>query len=170
MPAGARLAGTILLGGLGVAIIAATALLPAYASLQTQQYHRDREAAQAQFLAAQVRANRNVLAAAETDPVFVERLALSQGELVATDKAPFGPAGAATIPDVVIPPAPPAPKPPPQWLLAMVQRIDTPAMTRGLYATGAAVLLTAMLLFGRAVPAPCRRPPQRAGPGRAERA
>ena len=170
MPAGARLAGTILLGGLGVAIIAATALLPAYASLRTQQYHRDREAAQAKFLAAQVRANRNVLAAAETDPVFVERLALSQGELVATDKAPFGPVAAATIPDVLIPPAPPAPDPPPQWLLAMARRVDTPAMTRGLYATGAAALLTAMLLFGRPVPAPRRRLPPPAATRRAERA
>ena len=170
MPTGAGLIGSLLLGGLGVAIIAATALLPAYASLLTQQHHRDCEAARAEYLAAQVRANGNVLAAAESDPVFVKRLALSQGELVATDEVPFGPIATASIPDVVIPPAPLAPQPPPQWLLAMAGRIDKPGMTRGLYATGAAVLLAAMVLFGRRRSSDCQRLPQPAGTVRAERA
>ncbi len=153
MPAAARLIGTIILGGFGVALIAATALLPAYASLRTQQYRRDREAANVAYMQAHIRGNGNVLAAAASDPVFIERLALSIGELVPTDKVPFGPSGMATTPDVVIPAEPTPPQPPPQWLLATAERIDRPGISRGLYVMGAGVLLATMLLFGSAPPA-----------------
>ncbi len=147
MPAPARLIGTVILGALGVAIIAATALLPAYASLQMVEYRRDCEAARAEHLQAQVRVNRLVLAAAENDPTFIKRLALSQGELVPTDEVAFGPTSVTPAPDVVIPPVPPAPKPPEQWLINIADRIEGPRVSGGLYLLGAAVLLATMLMF-----------------------
>lgn len=147
MPAPVRLVGTIILGALGVAVIAAAALLPAYASLQMVEYRRDCEAARAEHLQAQVRVNRLMLAAAEDDPTFIKRLALSQGELVPTDEVAFGPTSVGGEPDVVIPPAPPAPKPPRRWLINIADRIEEPGVSHGLYLLGAAVLLATMLLF-----------------------
>jgi len=130
-----------------MAIIAATMLVPAYASLKTSQYERNREGAAVVYLQAQVDANERVLAAAEGDPVFIKRLAISQGVLVPTDEIPFGPARPSAAPDVVIPPAPQAPEPPPQWLIATANRIEQGGMNRVLYLLGGAVLLATMLLF-----------------------
>ena len=155
MPAPVRLVGTIILGALGVAVIAATALLPACASLQMVEYRRDCEAARAEHLQAQVRVNRLVLAAAENDPTFIKRLALSQGELVPTDEVAFGPTSVTAEPDVVVLPAPPAPRPPQQWLINIADRIEGPRVSYGLYVLGAAVLLATMLLF--APPGEARR-------------
>jgi hypothetical protein len=137
--------GMLILGGAGLAIIAATALLPAYASLRNAQHQRDCLAVETEYIRACNEACENRVRAAETDPLYRERIAIEQGGYVPTTGTPL----ASTVeshPDHVYVTRPPMPPAPSGRVFEIAQRLTKPGLRRGLYLMGACLILVGMLL------------------------
>jgi hypothetical protein len=155
-----RSLGLVIFGSVGVAVIAATALLPAYASYERARYERDCQRARTEYLQRCIRVNDRLQEAARTDPVFIERLLLAQGQMVSTNSVPFDDASTELLsPDILNIPPPVMPEKPDQALLVMAQRLSEPGKQRGAYLIGAVLILIAMLIS--APPRTDNEPPSR---------
>jgi hypothetical protein len=141
--------GMLVLAGTGIAVIAAAALLPAYASLKDDQYQRDCQAVETEHLRRLTEANANFVAGVENDPLLRERIAIEQGGHVPLNGTPIDSA-VASRPDHIYVTAPPMPTPATGRLLQIAQRISRPGTRRGLYLMGACLILVGVLLGGPA--------------------
>jgi len=132
-----------------MAVLAATALLPPYASLAAARYERDSQRAAVADLESLAAANEELIAALkEGDPVLTKRLAMSMlrmrpnGETVARL---CGSDGAAQ--DIVLISRHPRPDPPKSWLLQLAERFRNVNLRRGLLAVASGALAVALLVF-----------------------
>jgi predicted transposase YdaD len=142
-----RSLGLVLFGSLGIVVIAATALLPAYASYERARYELACEQARTEYLQRCIRVNERLQDAARNDPVFIERLLIAQGQMVRTDTVPFDDeTSELTSPDILDVPPPVMPEKPDQALLVTAQRLSQPRTQRGLYLLGACLVLVAMVI------------------------
>jgi hypothetical protein len=141
--------GFLLLASLAVGLLAVTVLVPAYARLAEVRCERDTLAAHNADMAARALANDRLITAAESDPVFITRLAISHGELIPTNERIIASAGgpASPPPDVIAIAPADRPVPPAPWLRGAAARLDRPRTQRGMLLLAAGVLLAAGLMF-----------------------
>ena len=130
-------------------MVAATVLAPAYASLLAVQHERESLAARNADMAAYLAAGQRMIEAAQQDTTFIQRLALSQGEFVPTNRCVLAGSGDGHLatPDVVAPTAAVRPAAPPRWLTTAAFRLSRPATRRGLLLLSAGLMLTAAAAF-----------------------
>jgi hypothetical protein len=144
--------GFLLLASLAVGLLAVTVLVPAYARLAQVRCERQALAACNADMASRVLGNERLIVAAESDPVFITRLAISHGELIPTNERVIAsPGRTASPPPDVIAIAPAArPAPPARWLTRAAARLSRPRTRRGMLLLAGGVLLAAGLMFSPA--------------------
>ena len=132
-----------------VALLAAVVLLPAYADLRDARHQRELSACRNADLQAQYDAGELVIEAAQTDPTFMKRLAISQGEFIPSGQQivhmPHD--SSAVRPDVITPPPAPRPASPPAWIRHASGRVSRPDTRRGLLLMAGGLLVVAGLVF-----------------------
>ncbi|KKN66466.1 hypothetical protein LCGC14_0471240 [marine sediment metagenome] len=144
--------GFCVIGALALAVVAATVLVPAYASLLAVRYERESLAARNADMAAHLVAGQRMVEAAQQDTTFIQRLALSQGEFVPANRRVLAGSGDGQLatPDVVAPTPTLRPAAPPRWLTTAAFRLSRPATRRGLLLLSAGLMLTAAVTFAPA--------------------
>ena len=132
-----------------VALLAGVVLLPAYADMRDARHQRELVACRNADLQAQYDAGEMVIDAAQNDPMFLKRLAISQGEFIlAGQQTIHMPADSSTVrPDVISPPPTPRPAAPPTWIRHAATRASRPETQRGLLMMAAGLLVIAGLVF-----------------------
>ena len=132
-----------------VALLAAVVLLPAYADLRDARHQRELLACRNADLQAQYDAGELVIEAAQTDPTFLTRLAISQGEFVPVGQQiiHMPQDSSAVRPDVISPPPTPRPAAPPTWIRHAAGRVSRPDTRRGLLLMAGGLLVVAGLVF-----------------------
>ena len=148
-----RSIGFTVFAGLGLAILAALALLPVYERVLYAQYDRDSERAKKADYQAKYSASVLVLDDVKSnDPSCVRKLAHSvQGEipygytLVESSGSP----SPTPPPDVIRITPHDKPNPPPHWLTELRSKLQNPAKKRGLLLLMTVSFFIAMLLFSK---------------------
>ena len=132
-----------------VALLAAVVLLPAYATMLDVRHERELRACRNQDMQSQYDAGERVIEAAETDPTFMERLAISQGEFVLANRSVIHlPQDSRSVrPDVVTVEPMERPAGPPAWVRNAAGRVSNPQTRRGLLMMAGGMLLVAGLVF-----------------------
>ena len=142
----------VFLATAAVALVAATLLLPAWAEHLVVRHEAETLAARNADLRARIAAGEHMATAAQTDSVFIERLALSQGEFEPIGQRAIGPDNGAPLPppDMVDYAVATRPDPPPAWVLRAGRKLQRPRTQRGFLVLAGGILLTAGLMFSPA--------------------
>ncbi|MDY6914306.1 MAG: hypothetical protein SVT52_07620 [Planctomycetota bacterium] len=144
-----RWAGFTLLTGLGLATLAAVALLPPYARLAGSEYELAKLRAALADAEALAAANQRLIDALPEDEVLTKRLMMRQGDKLPKDEVVvFDPAAPSPPSPGAVPPARRSrPDPPSAWLLAVADRLENTATRRGLFMLAVGAIAAAMILF-----------------------
>jgi hypothetical protein len=131
------------------ALLAAVVLLPAYSDLRNVRHQRELSACRNADLQARYDAGELVIEAAQNDPTFMKRLAISQGEFIPSGQQiiHMPQDSSAVRPDVIAPPPTPRPDAPPRWIRHAAGRVSRPDTRRGLLLMAAGLLVVAGLFF-----------------------
>ena len=144
-----RWAGFTLLTGLGLATLAAVALLPPYARLAGSEYELAKLRAALADAEALAATNQRLIDALPKDEVLTKRLIMRQsGKLPKDEVVVFDPAAPPPpSPGAVPPERQNQPDPPSAWLLAVAGRLENATTRRGLFVLAVGAIAAAMLLF-----------------------
>lgn len=151
-----RMVGFALFAGLGLAILAAIVLLPAYRRTCRARYQRDRAAARVARLEAEASTKARLAQALPHDRTLtVQLMAVQAGRLPAEERILAASAPRPqTLEQMIRLPEPAPPAPPDGPLIAAAGRLANPATRRGLFFIAAVSLTAAFLLFA---PPSCRQ-------------
>jgi hypothetical protein len=154
-----RLGGFVLLAGLGLGLLAATVLLPAWSRLAWVRYDRDCLQANVQDERAAAATLDRLVAAADRDITLNRRLAMCElGLLPVGEVVVFDPnLPPAVAPGSILPHRHPRPTPPSAALTHVARRLGHGPTRRGMLLMAFAAIAGACLLFG-----PPKRAPQTA--------
>ncbi len=139
----------MILSGLGVCIVAALVLVPAWADLARAKHRRDCVRAEIKQTEKLIAANERLIKALPEDRVLNERLAMSylrelpENEVVVLDpEAPASPPPGVVQPAEAMLPAPPSPR-----LMHMAARLSHRPTRIGLFAMATGLIIVAFCLF-----------------------
>jgi hypothetical protein len=145
----ARCAGFLLYAAMGLGLLAAMILLPAYARMLEGRYERDRHAAAVADRQRRIAANERFIRACSLDRVLTRRLIAAQAGRVPANVVIFADPRdrGEPMPAVTLTRRAPRPRPPDGTLVRAAERLENPATRRGLFAVAVACLAVAFLVF-----------------------
>lgn len=146
-----------------VALVGATMLVPAWANRLVALHEKELAAAYNADLHAQLAAGDRMIEALQTDPLLIERVAVSHNEFEPINQRMIIPEGIPLPPpDTVYFRPAPRPARPPEWVLRAGQKLDRPKTRRGLLVLAGGILLTAGFMLSPASPQATKKSRSRA--------
>lgn len=151
-----RMVGFLVFAAIGLGILAAIVLLPAYDRMRAARYERDRASASVERLEAELSTKARLAEALPHDrELTIQLMAIHTGRMPADEMIYGDPAlRPATLEQMIHLPEPQGPARPDGPLVSAAGRIENARTRRGLFAMSAIAMATALLLFA---PPSCRR-------------